>query len=1097
MIDSAKRFACLSLSLLMAMAIPVGSNVFAQRAKAAVSVEGLPSFTEPAISPDRSEIAFVSGGDVWTVAAGGGDAHLLVSHPSYDSRPLYSPDGKTLAFMSTRTGGGDIYLLTLATSELRRLTFADGSEHLDSWSRDGKWIYYSSTGEDISGMNDVFRVSVDGGTSMPVSADRYVNEYFAAPSPDGQMVAITARGNVSSQWWRNGHSHLDESEVWLMRDGAKPTYEKIAGGDAKEVWPMWTADAKSIYYVSDRSGAQNIWVRPMGGTARQVTKFKDGRVLWPNMSYDGKTIVFERNFEIWKMDTATGNAIQIQIARRGTPAEPVVEHLVINNGIQDLVLSPDGRKLAFGVRGEIFATSAREGGEAVRVTRTYARESQITWAADSKRIVYVSERDAAPHLFLYDFTNNTETQLTNNEKGDAGPRFSPDGKMLAYIRDNKQLIVMDLAAKQEKVLTSGYLGRGGRSLAWSPDGKWVAYLGLSTNAFRNVFAIPVAGGESKAISSLPNGNTGGITWSPDGTFVLFTTSQRTEDQQLIRVDLNLRTPRFREDQFRDLFRDPPPRNNPANRENAAGGEAPAQTETRRPAPKPTEIVFDGIRERMSIMNVGVNVNSQTISPDGKWLLMIASAAGRTNLYVYPLDELSGEAAVARQITSTTGGKSDAQFSPDSREIYYLEQGRVNVVPLDSRQPRALPVTAELDVDFSQEKMEIFRQAWTYLRDGFFDEKFNGVNWEGVRETYAPRIAGALTPDEMRRLLNLMVGELNSSHMGVSGPPTGGGGQGGNQNGVGKLGLRFDRAEYENSGKLKVTEVIDLGPAAITKQIKVGDYIASVDGVQIAPHINLDELMERKIGKRVSVMVSSSADGSGAHEVIARPIAQGAEKNLVYRQWVAANRRYVDKISNGKLGYVHMNDMSENSLSKLYLDLDADNRSKDGVVVDIRNNNGGFVNVYAIDVLARRPYLTMTPRGLPATSARTQLGQRSLELPTILVTNQHSLSDAEDFTEGYRSLKLGKVVGEPTAGWIVFTGSVSLIDGTTVRMPGTRITGSDGKDMELHPRQVDVPVVRPIGETMTGHDSQLDTAVRELLEQLGKGSTKAVAGGQKQ
>jgi C-terminal processing protease CtpA/Prc len=472
--------------------------------------------------------------------------------------------------------------------------------------------------------------------------------------------------------------------------------------------------------------------------------------------------------------------------------------------------------------------------------------------------------------------------------------------------------------------------------------------------------------------------------------------------------------------------------------------------------------------------------------------MIASAAGRSNLYVYPLDELSGEPAVARQITSTTGGKSDAQFSPDSREIYYLEQGRVNVVPLDSRQPRALPVTAELDVDFSQEKMEIFRQAWTYLRDGFFDEKFNGVNWEGVRETYAPRIAGALTPEEMRRLLNLMVGELNSSHMGVGAPPTGGGGQGGNQNGVGKLGLRFDRAEYENSGKLKVTEVIDLGPAAITKQVKVGDYIVSVDGVQIAPHVNLDEQLERKIGKRVSLMVSSSADGSGAHEVIARPIAQGAEKNLVYRQWVAANRKYVEKLSNGRLGYVHMNDMSENSLSKLYLDLDADNRSKDGVVVDIRNNNGGFVNVYAIDVLARRGYLTMTPRGLPSTAARTQLGQRSLELPTILVTNQHSLSDAEDFTEGYRSLKLGKVVGEPTAGWIVFTGSVSLIDGTTVRMPGTRITGADGKDMELHPRQVDVPVVRPIGETLTGQDTQLDAAVRELLEQLGQSRTKAAA-----
>ena len=190
----------------------------------------------------------------------------------------------------------------------------------------------------------------------------------------------------------------------------------------------------------------------------------------------------------------------------------------------------------------------------------------------------------------------------------------------------------------------------------------------------------------------------------------------------------------------------------------------------------------------------------------------------------------------------------------------------------------------------------------------------------------------------------------------------------------------------------------------------------------------------------------------------------------------------------------MNDMSEGALRRLYLDLDADNRGKDGIVIDVRNNNGGFVNAYALDVLARRGYMTMQPRGLPNAPARSVLGQRSLELPTILVTNQHSLSDAEDFTEGYRTLKLGTVVGEPTAGWIIYTGSQPLVDGSSMRMPGTRITGSDGKNMELNPRPVDVPVTRPIGESLQGKDSQLDVAVRELLKQLGSG-TSASRGGQ--
>jgi len=182
-------------------------------------------------------------------------------------------------------------------------------------------------------------------------------------------------------------------------------------------------------------------------------------------------------------------------------------------------------------------------------------------------------------------------------------------------------------------------------------------------------------------------------------------------------------------------------------------------------------------------------------------------------------------------------------------------------------------------------------------------------------------------------------------------------------------------------------------------------------------------------------------------------------------------------------------MSADALRRFYTDLDADTRAKEGVVVDVRNNNGGFVNVYAIDVLARRGYMRMTPRGLPTMAARTVLGQRALELPTILVTNQHSLSDAEDFTEGYRTLGLGKVVGEPTSGWIIYTGGRTLVDGSTLRMPSTRITTLDGTTMELNPRPVDVPVTRPIGESYTGDDSQLKAAVDELLKQL-RSSTSA-------
>jgi C-terminal processing protease CtpA/Prc len=439
----------------------------------------------------------------------------------------------------------------------------------------------------------------------------------------------------------------------------------------------------------------------------------------------------------------------------------------------------------------------------------------------------------------------------------------------------------------------------------------------------------------------------------------------------------------------------------------------------------------------------------------------------------PLDELA-QTQSARQLTSTPGFKSQAQFTPDSKEIFFLQNGRVQVANMDRRDVRALNLNVGINVNFAEEKMEVFKQGWRYLRDNFYDDKYHGVNWDGVRGRYEPLIASARTLDDVRRLMNLMVGELNASHLGVGGP------SGFAATPVGKLGLRFDRDEYENNGRLKITEVIALSPAAVSRSINVGDHLISVDGTRIGAGINLDELLEGKSGRRIVLSVSSSANGSGSREVVVQPVSTGAEKGLLYRQWVEANRDYVAKMSDGKLGYVHLPDMGQGSLNQLYIDLDAENQAKQGVVVDIRNNNGGFINPYVIDVLARRGYLTMRERGLWNVPARTALGQRALERPTILVTNQHSLSDAEDLTEGYQALKLGKVVGEPTSGWIIYTWNTTLFDGTTIRLPRQLILGSDGKNMEMNPRKPDIPVTRPIGETLTGKDSQLDRAVRELM-----------------
>jgi Tol biopolymer transport system component len=1053
--------------------------------------------TEPTISPDRKEIAFVSGGDIWTVPANGGTASLLVSHPATESRPAFSPDGKRLAFVSNRTGAGDIYVLNLETNDLTRVTFDDANDNLDAWSRDGRWLYFSSSSRDIAGMSDIYRVAATGGTPQTVSNDRYTSEFFAAPAPDGIGFAFSARGFANGQWWRKGRSHIDESEIWVKNG---ENYEQMSERGAKQLWTMWSADGKQIFYVSDRTGAQNIWTQTGKSPARPLTDFKDGRVLWAKISYDGKQIVFERDFKIWTLDASGGRAAEVPINLRGLPATSLTERINLSTQIREFSLSPDGKKVAVVARGEVFAASSKDGGEGQRLTNTAAAESFPSWSPDSRKVVYTSERSGKLQIFQYDFATESETQITNNGD-DFAPTYSPDGKLIAFVRNARSLWVYDVNSKQERELCKLFTDAppiGGKNFTWSPNSDYIAFLtGAPENrSYTNVSVVSIRGGDAKPISFVANSFAGSLSWSPDGAFILYSSSQRTEDALLARIDLQLRTPKFREDQFRDLFNQetPQPRTQPTPQVSPTplvnptpATPIPSQTTTPTPTPTPreakkdekkTEIVFENIRRRLSVLQTGLNVNEQVISPDGKTVLILAAAENQFNLYTLPLDELATDQS-AKQLTSTPNLKSDAQFSPDSKEVFYIENGRINVVNLERVAVRPLAVTIDLNTNFAEEKTEIFNQGWRYLRDNFYDDKYHGADWKAVRATYEPLIAGAKNIDETRRLMSLMVGELNASHLGVAGAssftPTP----------IGKLGLRFDRSEYETNGRLKITEIISLSPADIVKNIKVGDYLLSVDGVPIDVGKNLDELLENKVGKRVEIEISSDASGTNKKEIVVKPVTTGAEKNLLYRQWVESNRAYVERISGGRLGYVHIPDMGSGSLAQLYVDLDVQNQGREGVVIDIRNNNGGFINPYVIDVLSRRGYLNMKERGGWTVPARSNLGQRALERPTILLINQHSLSDAEDFTEGYRSLKLGKVVGEPTSGWIIFTWNAATFDGTTVRLPRQLITGSDGKNMELNPRPVDVPVTRPIGESLTGKDSQLDVAVRELLGQIGR------------
>jgi len=1050
-------------------------------ARAAPSPE--PSFTQPAVSPDGSRIAFVADGSIWMVPASGGSARLLVSDSGTDRRPLFSPGGRRLAFTSDKTGNGDIYVLDLASGTLTRETWGDSRDEPSGWSADGKWLYFTSSRGNIAGMGGVYRVRASGGTPMPVSLELYRDEEEGVPSPDGTRVALVGGGWGSTQWWRHGSAHIDHGAIWLLKNDGSHDYRRLTPDDARALWPMWGPHGDRLYYMSDRSGTENIWAVRMNGEEKPLTDFSDGRCLWPTISRDGKTIAFQRDFAVWTVDTASGKAREVPITLGGAVAGPGIEHKSYHKHFSELAVSPDGKKLAFVVHGEVFAAPAGKPGPAQQITHTAAEEFSVHWSPDSRRIVYVSGRDGADHLFLYDFASGRETRLTDSKADDAEPKFSPDGKRIAFIRGGDKLEVVNPATGRSRELAGGEIAlhhplESARPYAWSPDSRWIAFLRWGKRMYRNAAVVPVDGGKPRTVSFLGNTFGGSLRWSPDGKSLFFSTGQRTKRGRVARVHLVPQAPKFREEQFLDLFREqsspgtPPPRHAP-------GAEGTGRGQGAAAAKKPPHVKVDvsGIARRLDLLPVGLDVRAVDVSPDGKKLLLTADVAGRTNLYTWSIDPLAQKPPVAHQLTTSSGDKADAQFSPDGDKVWYLDDGTIRSVPAKGGAAKTFATTASLDVDFDAQKMATFHEAWKWLADNYHDPKMNGVDWNAVRKRYAPLVAGAETPATLDRLLERMVGELDSSHSGVRADK--------HPDWVtGRIGVRFDPAAYEKHGRYRITRVIPQGPAAVAGGVAAGDYLLAVDGRRLGSETNLDRVLAHRIGRETTLTVAGNPDGKRSRTVKVKPTNSPTMEQLTYEAWAEHNRKYVARLSHGKLGYIHLPDMSMHSLRRLYREIDARNGTREGVVIDVRNNYGGFVNAYALDALARRHYLNMTFRGKATVAARPVLGQRALELPTDLVTNRITLSDGEDFTEGYEELGLGKVVGEPTAGWIIYTSNVKLVNGSTVRLPFITVTTADGKPMERHPRPVDVPVAEPLGESYRGKDARLQAAVRVLLKQIG-------------
>ncbi len=1073
-----------------------------------------PYFRAPSIDPAGSRIAFVYAGDIWLVPVSGGSAERLTAYPANHVLPRWSPDASAIAYTSSRAGQGDVYVLPLDGSEVRRLTYHEMQSAVECWSPDGAAIYFTSQRERQG--TAIYRIAASGGTPVRWIAQPYERLGTVAVSPCGRWLAFSL---MRDPWWRRGPNPYGGAELWVVSNAPDADdFCRVSDAPGLNYCPMWTPDSRTIIFISDRDGCENLWTAPRdGGAAQRITSFSDGRLLWPSISADGRTIAFERDFGIWTLNLTSGTTTRVPIQVRQDTKMMPVRVQTYTRDVSELALSPDGRKVAFTVRGKMFADFAdketdreQRQGPAYRISTTAFRDSDIAWSPDSRCLVYVSDRHGDEEVYRYDFLTRNETRLTSEPKRKSAPCFSPDGRWIAYACGDDEIRLIDVASGDDRPFVRAHFVFGA-SFAWSPDSRWLAFCAQDGRFFSNLYVQHIEEERAHQISFLSNLQAAGPLWSPDGRFIIFTTGQYRAESQIARIDLQPQPPVFRETEFERLFelhksdhrdkqtagypstseplrvrhadadREPQPSTVPVVEPDDVPNHTPSQHHAPSQPPRPASsrsvtIVLSGIERRLRLLTPPqMDAIALCISPDGRDLVCSATIAGRQNLWTLPLDEPRADQG-PRQLTSTPGMKSHAWFTPDGRHLYFLDGGTIAVRKFPKGEQTTLAVSAEVVVDFAQEKRQIFEECWRLLRDCFYDERFRGIDWEAMHAQYAPLIHGAQTPSEVSLLINLMVGELRSSHVGLF-RSDGNGGQ------DGYLGITLDTVEYLRNGRFCVAGVIPDSPAAVAYNgaLQPGDTLLAVNGVPLKPEMSLDALLQRTAGRRVILRVA--APSGEQRDVEVRPVSAEQYDWLRYRAWVLENEQIVHRVSDGRIGYVHIRKMSYDAYQQFLTDLDVEMHNKEGLVVDIRFNTGGHTATFILDVLMRRSVLLSAFRNRSIADSSHIFGNRVLNKPTVLVTNEASSSNAETFSESYRRQGLGMVVGRPTAGAVIGTFTRRLIDGSSFRMPQLRVTTPEGEDLEGRGRPVDIDVPLRLGKWRYGRDAQLEAAVRALLANL--------------
>ncbi len=1006
--------------------------------------------SDPCLSPDGATIAFSWQGDIWTVPATGGTAIRLTVNPADDTMPRWSPDGRLLYFASTRDGSLDVFSMTPQGTGIRRLTYDSAAEYPISVSPDGKTLYGYTT---AFGRIDLFQVPTTGGDIVRLTGSTFEMEFYPSPSPDGKLIAYNTSGGPGD-WRKPGHEGADTARIWVAETGTPLRQHRLVfPGDREDLFPIFI-NPTTLAFVSNRSGCPNIWTGSLsGGSLRQVTKFTDGTIRLPSADKAGNQIAFQKDSRIWIANVKTGDAHAVTIEAPADTVRDPEQQLSLNTGASQITVSPNGKRAVLVIRGDLFLIPEK-GGTTRRLTTSPRLDDQPVWI-DDKTILYVAAGEESKRsLWTVDIDGRTKSFLSDAQDLTC-PTLSPDRKTIAFHRGVREICLVPVGGGNPAKIAEGDFGdalTGNRSFNWSPDSQWIVYRHSLQRGVE--VAMEKADGARNIVVARIGKYCSTPVFSADGKAVAFSATEgldfsevRDSKAPLSVVDLVPQPVTYSED---DLDKIDSPKEEPSK-------------------DVVVKVVQRGLLDRRRTLATG-DIGGLWPAADGR--TVYANVDGQFST----VDLKRGE---ARPVAGITGAVTNFELASNKQKSYVVQAGKASALVMQSGAVSPIGFNAQFTINVGDEEKALFDEVWWAMDRMYYNPAMNGKDWEGIRAKYAQIVPGVQSREDFYALMGEMMELLDSSHLGST-APAGTRSSGGDE--TGWFGVEWDWSALAARGVFVVAKVYEGTPAALPDtELRVGDEIVSVDGTKPTAAQPMALLLNHKAGKKTLLEVLR---GGKTTPVTIQPLRPSARNGVLYDNWVKDNRALVDRLSSGRIGYVHIEAMDAPSLDVFLKEIQTQLNGKDGVLIDVRYNGGGFTSHIILNTMLKRPWLIRTQRDSDGLKLSENIYRgNALELPAACLTNQYSFSNAEIFSEGFRAMKLGPIIGESTAGAVIGTSAYRLWDGGSIRMPAAGSYALSGENLEGKGRRPDIEVKWDPNLALDGRDPMLEAAVKALLKQL--------------